>query len=166
MRDEGMIRAWGLGVNNVEPCLRALQESDPDLFLLATQYSIVDHESPLEELFPRCEERGVTIVAGAPLNSGYLAGKERYNYRPHVPEEIRRKGERIAQVAAEYGSDLRTAALQFCNAPSVVSSVIPGASSDKQVIENALSMATTLPDELWTSLKREGLIAENAPTPN
>lgn len=165
MRDEGTIRAWGFGVNNVEPCLRALEVADPDIFLLATKYSIVEHDQPLKELFPKCQERGVSIVVGAPFNSGYLAGKNRYNYQPGVPDPIRKKGERIKAVAREHGTDLRTAALQFCNAPDVVSSVIPGASTGEQVIENALSMATTIPDEFWSQLKREGLIAEKAPTP-
>jgi D-threo-aldose 1-dehydrogenase len=165
LRDEGVIRAWGFGVNNVEPCLRALEESDPDIFLLATQYSIVKHDAPLKELFPKCEERGVSIVAGAPFNSGYLAGKERFDYEPGVPEEIRKKGDRISRIAAEHGTDLRTAALHFCNVPSVVSSVIPGASSGAQVIENALSIATQLPKDFWESLRKEKLISADAPVP-
>lgn len=165
LRDEGVIKAWGFGVNNIEPCLRALEVADPDLFLLATQYSIVEHAAPLQELFPKCEERGVSIVVGAPLNSGFLGGKERYNYRPEVPAAIREKAARIAQIAAEHGTDLRTAALQFCNAPQVVSSVIPGASSGQQVIENALSMAVRLPEAFWKALQDEQLLAPDAPVP-
>jgi D-threo-aldose 1-dehydrogenase len=165
MRDEGMIKAWGFGVNEIEPCLRALEVSDPDIFLLATQYSIVHHEDALHRLFPKCAERGVSIVVGAPLNSGYLAGRDRYNYEPGVPEHIKQKGDRISAIAKEHGTDLRTAALQFCNAPSVVSSVIPGASTGAQVIENSLSMATRVPADFWAALKQEKLIAEDAPTP-
>lgn len=165
MRDEGMIKAWGFGVNTVEPCLRALEVADPDVFLLATQYSIVHHEDALKRLFPKCDERDVSIVVGAPLNSGYLAGKERYNYQPTVPPKIRKAGERISAIARDHGADLRTAALQFCNAPQVVSSVIPGASTGKQVIENVLSVVAETPPELWEQLKRERVIAENAPVP-
>ncbi|WP_164101854.1 aldo/keto reductase [Candidatus Laterigemmans baculatus] len=165
MRDEGIIKAWGFGVNTIEPCLRALEVADPDLFLLATQYSVVDHEDALNRLFPKCDEQGVSIVVGAPLNSGYLAGKERYNYQPKVPPKIREKGERISAIAREHGVDLRTVALQFCSAPKVVSSVIPGASTGEQVIENVLSVVTQTPTELWEQLKRERLIAENAPVP-
>lgn len=165
MRDEGVIRGWGFGVNNVEPCLRALEAADPDVFLLATQYSIVRHEDALNRLFPKLEERGVSIVVGAPFNSGYLAGKDRFNYRPQVPPEVRAKGERIATLAAEHGTDLRTAALQFCNAPKVVSAVIPGASTGAQVNENPRSMTAKIPPEFWAALKREKLIAQHAPTP-
>jgi D-threo-aldose 1-dehydrogenase len=117
-------------------------------------------------LFPKCEERGVSIVVGAPYNSGYLAGKNRYNYKSGVPDEIKKKGDRIGAIAKEYGTDLRTAALQFCNAPSVVSAVIPGASCGAQVIENALSIAMKIPSDFWQTLKRDKLIAESAATPN
>lgn len=166
MREEGTIRGWGFGVNSVEPCLKALEVGDPDLFLLATEYSIVEHEQALNELFPRCAERDVSIVVGAPLNSGYLAGKNRYNYSPGVPDRIKKRGDRIREIARQHGTDLRTAALQFCNAPEVVSAVIPGASSGQQVIENALSLAGQTPPAMWKELKREGLIAKNAPTPS
>lgn len=163
MREEGIIKGWGFGVNTVEPCLRALKEGDPDVFLLALQYSIVYHEDALNRLLPACEERGASIVVGAPLNSGYLAGRERYNYRKQVPPQIRAKGERIAALAKEHGTDLRTASLQFCAAPRTVSSVIPGASTAKQVQENVASMAAKIPAEFWAALKREKLIAANAP---
>jgi D-threo-aldose 1-dehydrogenase len=165
MRDEGVIKGWGFGVNDVEPCLRALEVGEPDVFLLATQYSLVRHDAPLTELFPKCEQRGVSIVVGAPFNSGLLAGKERYNYRNKVPPEIRQKANRIAAMAKEHGTDLRTASLQFCAAPKVVCSVIPGASSGKQVEENTKSMSAKIPSEFWAALKREKLIAGNAPTP-
>ena len=33
-RDEGVIKAWGIGVNTPEPILRVIQESDPDVCLL------------------------------------------------------------------------------------------------------------------------------------
>ncbi len=165
MREEGKIKAWGFGVNSVDPCLRALEEADPDLFLLAMQYSIVDHETPLQELFPACAERDVSIIAGTPLATGFLAGKERYNYSSDIPDHIRKKGSRIGKIASEYGTDLRTAALQFCNAPSVVNSIVPGASSGQQVIENALSMATKLPSEFWLKLREEELIHPDAQAP-
>ena len=56
MKNEGLIRAWGLGTNVVEPCLRMLRETEPDLFLLAGRYSLLDH-SGLKELLPLCEKR-------------------------------------------------------------------------------------------------------------
>jgi D-threo-aldose 1-dehydrogenase len=64
LREQGVIKAWGLGVNLTEPCERALEQSDPDLFLLAGRYSLLNQPA-LERLFPSCEQRGVHVVARA-----------------------------------------------------------------------------------------------------
>ena len=165
MRDEGLIKAWGFGVNTVEPCMRALNESDPDVFLSATQYSLIHHEDDLHKLFPACEERGVSIVVGAPLNSGFLAGVDRYNYSDKIPPKFVAKRDKLREVCKRHGVDLRTAALQFCAAPKVVSAVIPGARTAEQASENVASMKVRIPDDFWAELKSEQLIAADAPTP-
>jgi D-threo-aldose 1-dehydrogenase len=165
MRKEGLIKAWGFGVNRIEPCLRALEEADPDIFLSATQYSLMYHEDALNRLFPACDKRGVLIVVGAPLNAGFSAGRDRYDYRGQMPEGFMTKRDRIRKLAAKYGTDLRTAALQFAAASPTVSAIIPGASSGQQVSENIASMKVKIPADFWMALKRENLIAENAPTP-
>ncbi len=166
MRDEGLIKGWGLGVNTLEPILKTLEVADPDVFLSATQYSLVHHEEALEKLFPKCEEHGVSIVSGAPLNFGFLAGRNRYNYGSKIPEGMLEKRAAMLKIAEEHETDLRTAALQFCAAPSVVATVIPGARTPTQVRENAESMKAEIPAEFWDALKIEGLISENAPVPS
>jgi D-threo-aldose 1-dehydrogenase len=165
MRDEGLIKGWGLGVNTPEPILKTLEAADPDIFLAATQYSLMRHEDALNKLFPACEKKGVSLVIGAPLNAGFLAGVDRYNYGPTIPDGFVEKRDRMIKIAKEHGTDLRTAALQFTVAPSVVSATIPGARSAKQAKENAASMKAKIPAEFWTALKKEKLIAENAPVP-
>ncbi len=165
MREEGTIKAWGFGVNTIEPCLMALKQSDPDIFLSACQYSLIEHEAALHELFPACEERGVSIVVGAPLNSGFLAGVDRYNYSTTIPERFTAKREKLREVAKRHGVDLRTAALQFSAAPRVVSSVIPGSRSVEQATQNAESARAEIPSDFWAELKSEKLIAADAPTP-
>jgi D-threo-aldose 1-dehydrogenase len=42
LREQGVIKGWGLGVNLIEPCLMALHQSDPDVFLLAGRYSLLN----------------------------------------------------------------------------------------------------------------------------
>ena len=165
MREEGLIKGWGMGVNELPPARRAIEESDPDVILLATQYSLLKHADALNNLFPLAEKREVTFVLGAPLNSGYLAGSEYYNYSRDVPDDIRAKRDRYRQLAKNHDVDLRTAALHFCNAPSVVSSVLHGASTPEQVRQNVASMSATVPADFWRAAKNQGLIEENAPVP-
>lgn len=163
MRDEGLIKAWGLGVNTIEPALKTLEVADPDIFLSATQYSLVKHKDDLNTLFPACEKRGVSIVAGAPLAAGLLAGKDRYLYNGEKPADIMAKYEKMKKIAAAHMVDLRTAALQFTVAPKVISATIPGARTAKQVTENAASMKASIPADFWAELKKEKLIELNAP---
>lgn len=166
MREEGIIRGWGFGVNTIQPILKALEISEPDVFLAATQYSLMKHEDSLERLFPTCEKHGVSLVIGAPLNAGFLAGLERYDYSGTIPEGFKEKRERMYRVAKNHDTDLRTAALQFSVAPSVVSVTIPGARDAKQAKENAESMKVKIPDGFWEEMKAEKLIAKNAPVPH
>ncbi len=162
LRDEGVIRAWGLGVNLVEPCLRALEAADPDVFLLAGRYTLLD-TGALDTLLPQCEARGVSVVVGGPYNSGLLAGGSTYNYEP-APAGLIARRDQLAAVCQRHGVDLRTAALQFCVAHPVVAAVIPGGRTAAEVSQNAALMTATPPD-LWAELRGLGLIPAHAPVP-
>jgi D-threo-aldose 1-dehydrogenase len=163
LREEGMIKAWGLGVNTVEPCLRALRDSDPDIFLLAGRYTLME-TTPLQELFPLCAERGAHVVLGGPFNSGFLAGGDHYDYQPAKPEQHQHR-ERLRQVAARHHVDLAAAALQFGAAHPVAAATIPGASSPEHLRRNATLMQMEIPAAFWEALRDEGLLPPEAPLP-
>lgn len=163
MRDEGMIRGWGLGVNCIEPCLRALEESDPDVFLLATQYHLLDQRGG-QRLLPACLDRDVRVVVGSPFGSGLLAGGAHYNYAEAADEQTRRR-DRIAAVCRRYGVDIKAAALQFSAAHPAVASIIPGAGRPERVPQNVELMQTPIPTDFWAELKSAGLLAGTAYTP-
>lgn len=165
MREEGLIKAWGFGVNRPEPALRAIAEADPDIFLLACQYSLLDHDEALHATFPKIAAHGASVVVGSPLLAGYLAGRDRYLYDGTVPSWAPEKRAKVQAVCDRHGVDLRTVALQFADAPEVVSAIIPGARTAEQVQANVASMAIAVPSGLWAELKQERLIAEDAPVP-
>jgi D-threo-aldose 1-dehydrogenase len=163
MREEGLIKGWGLGVNTVEPCLRALRQSDPDIFLLAGRYTLME-TTPLAELFPLCAARGAHVVLGGPFNSGFLAGGAHYDYQPASAAQVEHR-ERLRQVAARHGVDLPAAALQFGMAHPVVAATIPGASSPEHLHRNATLMAIEIPAAFWEELVAQGLVPQEAPLP-
>lgn len=165
MREEGLIKGWGMGVNTIPPARAAIEQSDPDVILLATQYSLLKHDDALNQLFPLAEQQDVSFVLGAPLNSGYLAGNDYYNYSKGAPEHIHEKRERYRKLAQEHDVDLRTAALHFCNAPNVVSAILPGASKPEHVRQNIASLSASVPSEFWQAAKQQGLMEEDAPVP-
>jgi D-threo-aldose 1-dehydrogenase len=165
MREEGLIKAWGLGVNTPQPALRSLEVADPDIMLLACQYSLLDHDQALRETFPRLAARGVSVLVGSPLLAGYLVGRERYLYGGPVPAGAADKRRKAMAIAARHGVDLRTAALQFAAAPPVVSAIVPGARNAAQAAANAASMGIAIPDAFWEDLRAQDIIAAQAPVP-
>jgi D-threo-aldose 1-dehydrogenase len=156
-------------VNTHESILRVIQESDPDVCLLASQYSLIDHANAVNNVFPVARQRNVKFVIGSSLNAGFISGSPRYNYGKNswnIPQKYIKKREQLRAVADQYGVDLRTAALRFSAAPDVAAALIVGARSAEQVLANVTSMQATVPPDFWAELKRQNLIEENAPTPS
>jgi D-threo-aldose 1-dehydrogenase len=166
LRDEGVIKAWGLGVNRVEPCELALglNEAQPDAFLLAGRYSILDHERALQRLMPEALQHNVDIVVGGPYNSGVMAGGEHFEYQKASPE-ILQKVSKIKEIAARFNVDVKAAALQFSLANPAVAAVIPGSSRPGRIAEDLAALKAVIPADFWAELRHQKLIAENAPLP-
>jgi hypothetical protein len=77
----------------------------------------------------------VTFVIGTALNAGFISGSPRYDYGKtlwNIPHQYIKKRERLRVVAAQFGADLRTAALQFSAAPDVAAALIVGAHTEVQ----------------------------------
>lgn len=169
MRDEGIIKGWGLGVNSPEPILKLLEVADANVCLLARQYSLIDHENALHNVFPKARERGMMFVVGSSLNAGFISGSARFNYGKEnykIPAEALKKRDRLRAVAARHGVDLRTAALQFSGAPENAVSLVVGCSNPQQVLADCTSLNTKIPDAFWSDLRSEGLIEKDAPVPH
>jgi D-threo-aldose 1-dehydrogenase len=168
MRDEGIIKGWGVGVNTPEPILRLLEVADPDVCLLASQYSLIDHKNALNNIFPVARQKNVSFVIGSSLNAGFISGSPRYNYGRDsykIPPAYIEKRKALREVAGNHGVDLRTAALQFSAAPDVAAALVVGVSRERQILEDYTSMHTNVPAEFWADLKARNLIEQNAPTP-
>lgn len=169
MRDEGIIKGWGVGVNTPMAILKVMEDADPHVCLCARQYSLIDHESTVEDLFPRVRENSVGLVMGSSLNAGFIGGSPRYNYGAEnykIPSEVIEKRRRLREVAERYGVDLRTAALLFSAAPDVAVALVVGAGSDRQIREDWNSLQTKIPNEFWRDLKDSGLVHQEAATPS
>jgi D-threo-aldose 1-dehydrogenase len=168
LRSAGLIRGIGVGINPLGMIPRFLDLFDPDFFLLASRYTLMEQETLTAEL-PACVERGVGIVIGAVFNSGIgatgpIAGA-RYDYREATPPELG-KAARILAVCQRHGVPLAAAALQFPLAHPAVASVIPGPITPEQVQLNLAAIRHPIPLDLWRELKAERLLREDAPTPS
>ncbi len=166
LRDEGVIRAFGGGINEWDVCEDLARRGDFDLFLLAGRYTLLE-QAALDSFLPLCEARGIGIVLGGPYNSGVLATGAKpgafYNYEPAPPAILDRVA-RIERVCAAHGVPLATAALQFPLFHPAVVSVIPGGQRPAEVAANVAALDAAVPAALWAELKAEGLVRADAPT--
>ncbi len=168
MRDEGLIRGWGVGVNTAHAILKVIEDADPDVCLCARQYSLIDHADTLAQVMPAVRAKKVSLVIGSSLNAGFISGSPRYNYGAEnfrIPPEAIDKRARLRAVAELHGVDLRTAALQFSAAAPEAVALVVGAGSPQQIQQDWNSMQAKIPAEFWEQLRQEGLIAPKAPVP-
>ena len=166
LRDEGVIKAWGLGVNLCEPIetLLDLKEPRPNASLLAGRYTLLDHAHALQRVMPKAAERGLGIVVGGPYSSGVLVGGPNFEYAPATPA-ILDKVARIKAIADRHGVGMKAAALQFSLANPAVAAVIPGASRPGRIAEDRAALAEVIPTDFWRDLRGADLVDPAAPLP-
>lgn len=167
LREEGLIKAIGIGMFGAKALARFCEAADFDIFLLAGQYTLLEHDA-IETLLPVCERRRTSLVIGAVMKSGILATGTKvdtpmYDYKPATPEMIARV-RKIEDHCETYGISLGAAALQFPLAHPVVVSVIPGARSPEETQNNLRWINEEIPDEFWQALKDDELIRPDVPT--
>ncbi|SDN36387.1 aldo/keto reductase [Ensifer sp. YR511] len=167
LRDEGAVKAIGVGVNEWEVCHEALKQRDFDCFLLAGRYTLLEQDA-LDTFLPLCEERGAAVIVGGGFNSGILAtgAKEgaKYNYAPASADILNKVG-RIEAVCRDHNVPLAAAALQFVVAHPAVPAFMAGTRTVEQLNQNLAWFSHPIPAAFWIDLKAKGLLREDAPTP-
>jgi D-threo-aldose 1-dehydrogenase len=166
LRDQGVIRAFGAGVNEWESSQWLTERGDFDIFLLAGRYTLLE-QAALTTFLPLAQARGIGIVIGGPYNSGVLATGARpgafYNYNP-APDWVLDRVAAIEAVCHAHDVRMVDAAFQFALRHPAVLSVIPGGQGVAEMQANAVAANATIPPALWDALKSEGLLRADAPT--
>lgn len=168
LRQEGVVRAIGAGMNDAGLLARLVRETDVDVVMLAGRYTLLEQES-LDDLLPLCLERGVAVVAAGVFNSGLLAQPRprpnaKYNYTD-APADVVQRAQAIATVCERHGTSLPAAALAFPLAHPAVVSVCVGARSAAQIEQNVALYSRPVASDLWEELKAKRLLREDAPAP-
>lgn len=168
MRDEGVVAAVGVGINQWQTAARFVRDADLDVVLLAGRYTLLEQRS-LHGLMDTCLDRDVSVIAAAAFNSGLLASDTppddaTFDYLP-APPEVLTRARAIAAVCREVGASLPAAALQFPLAHPAVVSVLVGMRTPAEVADDLASATTPVPGGLWPALRAAGLLADDVPTP-
>ncbi|GMA15270.1 aldo/keto reductase (plasmid) [Deinococcus metallilatus] len=166
LRDQGVIRAYGAGMNQAAQLTEIVRESGCDVILLAGRYTLLE-QGALDDLLPACLERRVSVVVGGVYNSGLLADPEHghYDYAA-VPEALRDRARRMQAVCARHGVSLKAAALQFPAAHPAVVSTLVGVGTTAHLRENVALWQQPVPQDCWAELREAGLLRPDAPVPD
>ncbi|MEV3971400.1 aldo/keto reductase [Streptomyces sp. NPDC050698] len=166
LRDEGVVKAIGIGTNHCALPARFLRETDIDVVLLAGRYTLLEQEG-LAEVLPEAAARGRSVIIGGVFNSGLLTDPRpgvTYDYAP-APRPVLDRALRLKAIAARHGVPLRAAALHFPFGHRAVASVLSGARSAEEVRDTVDRLRHPVPAALWDELHAEGLLAPDTPVP-
>ncbi|MFK0161399.1 aldo/keto reductase [Rhizobium sp. NPDC090279] len=161
LKSSGTIKAYGLGVNEVEVCLDVMHAADIDCILLAGRYTLLDR-SAVADLLPLCEKKGTSLVVGGVFNSGILATGSvpdaHFDYLPATAEVLAKVGT-MEEIARKHGIPLAQPALQFPLRNPSVASVLIGTAKPESLVRNMQLMEPRLPDSLYAEFEGLTLVA-------
>lgn len=154
LREQGVVGAVGVGMNQWQAPLRIITETDIDVVMLAGRWTLLDRSG--QQLLDECVSRGVAIAAAAPFNSGILArpwppDEARYDYGI-APETVLQRARQLAEACDAAGTSLPAAALQFPLRHPAVATVVVGMRSPGHVTSAVAGMSAAISEDLWHSL--------------
>jgi D-threo-aldose 1-dehydrogenase len=158
-RDEGVVGAIGVGMNQNAVPLRFVRETDIDVVLLAGRWTLLD-QSGLAELLPACTAAGVSVVVGGVFNSDVLAdphGRPHYDYGA-APADVVARALELEAACRAAGVELLQAALAFPRLHPAVASVLVGTRSVAELTADVEAARAPVPGGLWAGLVGGGLL--------
>lgn len=151
LKSSGAIKAYGLGVNEVQICLDVMARAPLDCILLAGRYTLLDRTAE-EKLIPLCRAQGTSLVVGGVFNSGILATGAvpgaHFDYA-EAPPEITEAVRGMEAVANRGGYSLAGAAMQFPLQCPEVATVLIGTSRRSSLERNLKLVNEAIPDTEW-----------------
>jgi D-threo-aldose 1-dehydrogenase len=167
LRNAGVVRAIGAGVNEADVAAEIARSADIDILMLAGRYTLLE-QGALADFLPEAAKRRIDVVAAGVFNSGILVKPPEqggnYDYG-EAPAEMVERARRIAAVCAEFGVSTAAAAMRFPLGHPAVKTVVVGASRPRYVRQNVAWFEERIPPELWRRLFEVGLLAPGTPVP-
>jgi D-threo-aldose 1-dehydrogenase len=166
LRDQGVIKAVSVGINQWQILMDFVRDGDFDCFMLANSYHLLQFGAlPLLDL---CAEKRIGILLAGVYATGILATGAvegaKFRYRDASPEILERVRQ-IESICARFDVPLKAVALQFGMGHPAISSLVLGMSTPQRIGDNIEALAAPIPAEFWTALREEGVVDEAVPLP-
>ena len=153
--DQGKIKAYGASVDFASEITTLLETTNARVF--QSFFNILHQDA--KGAFDLVQEKGAAVIAKIPFDSGWLTGK--YDAQSTFEgvrarwsrEDIATRARLVDRVKEIVGEELMPSALSFCTAFDAVSTVIPGAVSEAQLLANIQAIQQPMPEELRACLE-------------
>jgi aryl-alcohol dehydrogenase-like predicted oxidoreductase len=157
-RHRGLIRYTGLGGTTAYELAWLCRNGEFDVLLTAFNYSLLWREAEVT-LIPAAKEKGMGIVAGSPLQQGWLARRFDRRVREDPPPWLspprREQFVRLYDLCESLQMPLPELALRFVLSNPDVDTVLTGARSREEMEQNICAAeAGPLPDDVLEELGR------------
>ena len=157
LKTEGKIREYGVSLDwriELENVLETTKSKAAEVFFNALYQEMLP-------AFSKAQEQGMGLIVKVPLDSGWLSGRYRGDHKfddvrgRWSPEVLARRSDLVEKFAALVpdGTSLAHAALQFVLAQPEVSTVIPGAKTVEQALDNFAAADKELSPEVVVSMR-------------
>lgn len=153
LKSAGEIKAWGMGANEQEIFMEAMDHVTPDILMLANRYNLLEMDR--NDLFAKCRQKNVSVTIAAPFATGILVTPEKvnalYEYGK-APEAVVKRVMKIEEVCRAHNVPVGAAALQFPLRQDLIVSVACGVQSLEQASVNYEWATWNIPEALWSDL--------------
>ena len=155
LKEQGVIKAIGLGVRSHALLLQAIEHGDFDTILTYADFNLV-RQTARDALFDAAEKHQVGIVLGSPIMFGLLSNRsEEKLERFRLAEDEVQRIKKLNQWVKERNIKLMSLNLQYCLREPRVSVIILGTRNIAQVEEFVSSVLDPLSEGIWADLKSE-----------
>ena len=151
LRDEGKVRALGFGIRGAEHHRAAIRSGRFDVILIHDDFSLIRRTD--RSLIREAADAGVGVLVGRVLMTGLLAGGDPTGDARLAEHPDVRAAYGWWRWALEREVPLQALALQFALREPGVSSVVVGASSAAEIVENVAAVHHCLPDGIWDEVE-------------
>jgi len=155
LKEQKLIKAIGLGLNDADAAVKFLNKRDFDLVLLAGRYTLLD-QSAKEQFFSTVKNKKVGVILAGIFNSGILAKNEKqstYFYKK-TPIKITNKYKKIKNLCDEFDIPIQSAAIQFPLRNKSVDSIILGMDEISQIKKNLFYLKYEIDNDFWNELDK------------
>jgi aryl-alcohol dehydrogenase-like predicted oxidoreductase len=155
LREQGVIRAIGLGQKRFDFHQRAIESGRFDVILTFNNYHPLD-VSALDWLLPLAREHDVGVLNGAAMAHGLLSGEDPDVLAAEGQHDSRSElvpdAKRLYHWCREKGVSVPAVVFQFCMRQPLIHCTLTGVKNRAELQENLAAAATPLPESLWDEL--------------